>query len=94
MAYNLSLQTEAIFEIQKAFKWYEEQKEGLGYEFLEEIGVCYNNLRKYPERYSFINQFYRRIKINRFPFVLIYEIWGDDIVVNSVRHIKQKPYKS
>jgi toxin ParE1/3/4 len=94
MAYNLSLQTEAIFEIKKAFMWYEEQKEGLGYEFLEEIEICYNNLRTYPERYSYVNQFYRRIKTNRFPYILIFEIWGDDIVVNSVRHIKQKPYTS
>jgi toxin ParE1/3/4 len=94
MAYNLSLQTEAILEIQKAFIWYEEQKEGLGYEFLNEIEICYNNLKTYPERYSYVNQFYRRIKTNRFPYILIFEIWGDDIVVNSVRHIKQKPYTS
>jgi len=94
MAYNLSLQTEAIHEIRNAFDWYEEQKEGLGYEFLEEIEVCYNNLRTYPERYSYINQSsYRRIKTTRFPYILIYEIWGDDVVVNSVRHIKRKSYK-
>jgi toxin ParE1/3/4 len=94
MAYNLSLQTEAILEIQEAFEWYEEQKEGLGYELLEEIEACYNNLKTHPERYSYINGFYRRIKTNRFPYILIYEIWGDDIIVNSVRHIKRKPYKS
>jgi hypothetical protein len=37
MQYNLLLQSEALLEIKDAFEWYEEQKLGLGYEFLEEI---------------------------------------------------------
>jgi toxin ParE1/3/4 len=94
MAYNLSLEAEAILEIREAFKWYEEQKEGLGYELLEEIDICCKNLRAHPERYSYINQFYRRIKTDRFPYILIYEFEGDDIIVNSVRHIKRKPFRS
>jgi len=94
MAYNLSLEAEAILEIREAFEWYEEQKEGLGYELLEEIEACYNNLRTHPERHSYINQFYRRIKTDRFPYILIYEFVGDDIIINSVRHIKRKPFRS
>jgi toxin ParE1/3/4 len=92
MKYNLSIQTAVIFEIQEAFNWYEEQKEGLGYELLEEIEACYELLKTYPERYSYINQFYRRIKTQRFPYLLIYEIEGDDIIINSVRHIRRDRY--
>ncbi|MBS1533266.1 MAG: type II toxin-antitoxin system RelE/ParE family toxin [Bacteroidetes bacterium] len=91
MAYNISLQIEAILEIREAFEWYEEQKDGLGYELLDEIETCYQNLTDNPLRYSFINPNYRRIKTSRFPYILIYEIEGDDIIINSVRHIKRKP---
>lgn len=91
MAFNISLQIEAIEEIREAFDWYEEQKDGLGYELLEEIEICYENLLVNPHRYSFINSNYRRIRTNRFPYLLVYEIEGDDIVINSVRHIKRNP---
>ncbi len=91
MAYDLLIQTEAVLEIREAFEWYEEQKEGLGYELIEEIEACYQALIINPERYSFINQTYRRIKTNRFPYLLVYEIDGNDIIINSVRHVKRKP---
>jgi hypothetical protein len=74
MSFRLIIQDQAILEIKDAFEWYEEQKEGLGHEFIDEIEDCYNNLSKYPERYSYINHLYRRIKTNRFPYILIYEI--------------------
>ncbi len=91
MAYNISLQVEAISEIREAFDWYEEQKDGLGYELLEEIEACYEKLLINPHRYSFINPNYRRIRTGRFPYILVYEIEGDDIIINSVRHIKRQP---
>jgi len=67
------------------------QGEGLGYEFIEEIEICYQKLSAYPERYSYINQLYRRIKTDRFPYILIYEIGDDEVIINSVRHVKRKP---
>ncbi len=91
MTYNLLIQAEATIEIQEAFEWHEEQKDGLGYELLEEIEACYKKLIYHPERYSHINQLYRRIKTNRFPYLLVYEIEDDTIIINSVRHIKRKP---
>ncbi|MBS1502385.1 MAG: type II toxin-antitoxin system RelE/ParE family toxin [Bacteroidetes bacterium] len=53
--------------------------------------MCYEHLIDNPLRYSFINQNYRRIRTSRFPYILIYEIEGDGIIINTVRHIKRKP---
>ena len=41
MAYSLFIQKEAIIEVREAFEWYEEQKQGLGYELIKEIEACY-----------------------------------------------------
>ena len=71
MSFRLIIQDKAILEIKDAFDWYEEQREGLGFEFIKEIEACYLNLSKYPERNSYINNLYRRIKTNRFPYILI-----------------------
>lgn len=91
MAYSLFIQTEAIIEIREAFEWYEEQREGLGFELIEEIEASYQILNNHPERYSYINQQYRRIRTNRFPYIIIFEIEDNNIIVNSVRHIKGEP---
>lgn len=74
MSYNIVLQTEALSEIQDAFDWYEEQKDGLGYELLEEIELCFQKLTEHPSRYSYINPLYRRIKTNRFPYILVLKL--------------------
>lgn len=91
MDYHIVVQIEAILEIREAFEWYEEKKDGLGFELLEEIEICYNSLIINPQRYSFINPAYRRIKTDRFPYLLIYEIEDSVIIINSVRHINREP---
>jgi len=90
MSYNLVIQTEAIREIQEGFEWYEKQRKGLGYLLIEEIEICYSKLSEHPQHYSYINKQYRRIKVNRFPYLIIYEIEGDVIIINSVLHAKRK----
>ena len=50
MTYEVILQIEAILEIREAFDWYEEQKEGLVYELLDEIEACNQKLSTHPER--------------------------------------------
>jgi toxin ParE1/3/4 len=91
MAYQLIIQDEAIYEIRDAFEWYEEQKPGLGYEFIREIELCYEKIFTYPEHYSFTKNLHRRIKTGRVPYIIIYEIEENTLFVNSVRHEKRKP---
>lgn len=70
MAYNLIVQEEAIIDIQIAFDWYKGKREGLGDELLEEIEVCLKSISEYPEHYTYINDYYRRIKTKRFPYLI------------------------
>jgi plasmid stabilization system protein ParE len=91
MSYVLQLQTEAILDIKEAFDWYEEQRKGLGDELLEEIEECYNKLREHPQYYTYLNNRFRRIKVKRFPYLLIYEIEDLKVIVNSLHHAKRKP---
>lgn len=91
MNYYILLEPKALIEIQEAFNWYEEQKDSLGYELIIELEACYKLLIDNPERFSYINSTYRRIKTHKFPYILVYEIEGNTIIINSVRHIKQKP---
>jgi toxin ParE1/3/4 len=90
MSYNLVIQTEAVLDLQEAFEWYEKKRKGLGYLLIEEIEISYQKLSENPHHYTHINQVYRRIKLNKFPYLIIYEIEGQNIIINSVRHAKRK----
>jgi plasmid stabilization system protein ParE len=87
MGFSIEIQIEALRDLRDAFDWYEQQREGLGYEFLAEIETCYQKLVVNPEHYSYFNENFRRVKANRFPYLLIYEIEDSRVIVNSVRHI-------
>lgn len=91
MNYTLVVQSEAVIDIQEAFDWYEERQVGLGYEFIEELEEGFEKLCKHPQHYTAINQTYRRLRINRFPYLIIYEIEDTRLIVNTVRNTSQKP---
>ena len=90
MKYKIVIQEEAIEDIRAAFIWYEEQRANLGFELLAAIEDCYEKISLHPNYYGYINEYYRRIKTNRFPYFVIYETEDDKVVINSVRHTKQK----
>ena len=91
MSYALEIQQEAVIDIQEAFEWYEIQKAGLGFEFIEEVENALANISDHPKFYTAINRFFRRIKIKRFPYLIIYEIENDLVIINSVPHARKKP---
>lgn len=91
MGYSLSVQSEALLDIQMAFEWYETQQSSLGYEFIEEIEHGYKKICDHPFNYSSINERFKRLKINRFPYLVIYEIEDNTIFIIAVRNTRQKP---
>lgn len=91
MSYTLQVQSEAIIDIQEAFEWYEAQQPGLGYDLIEEIESGYEKLSNHPLHYTAINERFRRLKVNRFPYLIVYEIEGNNVIINSVQHKSKKP---
>jgi toxin ParE1/3/4 len=91
MSYEIVLQSEAIWDLQEAFDWYESRKKGLGFEFIEEVESGYLKISEHPLRYPPINTQFRRIRISRFPYLVVYEVEGNSVIINSVRHVKRKP---
>ena len=91
MGYKLELQQQAIVEIQDAYDWYETQRLGLGDELMEEIEDALAAISEDPERYGYVktNSLYRRIRVSRFPYMVVYEVEGNVVIVNSVVHFKR-----
>ncbi|NML23709.1 type II toxin-antitoxin system RelE/ParE family toxin [Pseudoflavitalea sp. G-6-1-2] len=88
--HKLVLQSEAVNDMQEAFEWYEQQKEGLGFDFIDEVENSFEKIKKHPHYYTAINARYRRLKVNRFPYLVVFETEAETVIVNSVFHTSRR----
>lgn len=89
--YPLEIKERALKMIQKAYNWYEEEKEGIGEDLLSVLDTVYQKMTDHSEYFSIIEKKYRQIKIHRFPYVVVYELIKGKVVVFAVFHISRNP---
>ena len=82
-----------IDELNLVFAWYEQQRRGLGFDFLDCIEAALQNIIKSPEIYQIRYSNFRSCVIRRFPFSIFYTIESDEIIVHSVFDNRQNPEK-
>ncbi len=80
-------------DLEIAFEWYEKQRRGLGYEFLDCVEVTVKDIRIFPEMYNICYSKFRRCLTRRFPFSIFYSIEGKEIIIHSVYDNRQDPGK-
>ena len=88
---NLRFLEPAQIELDEAISWYETEQEYLGKRFLEEVRLTLKRIMAFPESCTFIAPGLRRCMTRRFPFMLIYGIDGETIVVVAVAHMHREP---
>jgi len=49
MSYPLTVEPEAEFDLERAVNWYNDQRPGLGQQFLEGVEEAFDRIRKTPE---------------------------------------------
>jgi len=91
MAYKLVLRPEVEGDIDHAYSWYEDQKEGLGEEFLSELVIYYKKLESTPTAFSKIKKNYRQAALKRFPYVIVFEIIKTEVIIYAVFHASRNP---
>ncbi|MGD1977975.1 MAG: type II toxin-antitoxin system RelE/ParE family toxin [Akkermansiaceae bacterium] len=82
---------DAAFELEQATEYYEECSKGLGLEFLDEFERSLDLVIEMPEAWSKVDESFRRFFLRRFPYVILYRVDGDFIIVTSVFHQHRKP---
>ncbi|MBO9203483.1 type II toxin-antitoxin system RelE/ParE family toxin [Niastella sp. MAH-29] len=58
---------------------------------ISELETAGKFLSGHPLHYTSINDRFRRLRINRFPYLVVYESEEDVIKINAVRRISRKP---
>ncbi|MED5374362.1 MAG: type II toxin-antitoxin system RelE/ParE family toxin [Myxococcota bacterium] len=88
---TLRFRPEAEDEYLHAVSWYEEQREGLGHEFIQAVESTLDFIEENPEMYPVIRGELRRALLRRFPFALLYRVREQDIIVAGVVHLRRNP---
>jgi plasmid stabilization system protein ParE len=88
---------EAEQEMNEAARFYERRKDGLGFEFLNEVQRTITSIVAHPQSGPAVSQNIRRRIVRRFPFGVLYAI-GDEkrkkdsaIVIVAIAHLKRRP---
>ena len=91
MSYPHVIRPEAESDIQEAFRWYEQRRAGLGFEFLDEVKTILDKITENPLRHSEVHRSARRSLVRRFPFAIIYIFEFSKLEVIAVTHVKRNP---
>ncbi len=93
MVAELIIASEAYQDVGETYSWYENNRTGLGEEFLSCVDACMQIICRTPELYTKVHEEYRRALIRRFPYAIFYEYAGGKVFVYSVFHTSQDPEK-
>ena len=88
---RLLLEPEARTDIADAFTWYEDQRTGLGSEFLAELARVLERIEEHPDAYAIVRGSTRRVLVRRFPYSVFYILDPDLVAVTAVMHGRRDP---
>ncbi len=79
----------------EAYLYYEEQLEGLGERFLNELDRVIHSINLAPKGFQLFNKKNgtRQIPMDVFPFVIIYKVIEKQLIILAVFQTKQNPKK-
>jgi plasmid stabilization system protein ParE len=95
MAYNIIIGEPAREDIQTAYDHYEDERKALGEESLDELLKRFDSLSEKPYNYGFIDDqaIIRDVKIDRFPYVIVFDIIDNKVIVHAVHCTHKHPKK-
>ncbi len=91
MTYRVLLRKEAQDDLSDAASWYEEQRLGLGGEFLDEAGAAFRRIEANPLAYVDVYRGFRRALLRRFPFAVYFRVEPESVSVVAVMHASRSP---
>lgn len=84
-------QAAALADIQAARAWYDEQRPGLGEEFVIAVEAAVSEIVRLPDAWPVVHRNARRYLMERFPYCIYYRASEDEIVIVACMHGARDP---
>jgi mRNA-degrading endonuclease RelE of RelBE toxin-antitoxin system len=91
--FNITIDQEALKDIQEATDWYNKQVKGLGSRFQKQVKVSIGSLKENPVKYSVRYQAVRCVLVKKFPFLIHFTIDENKKIIEifAVIHTSRNP---
>lgn len=83
---------DAKIEMRETADYYDEQRIGLGSEFLDTVEAALMRIIENPESAPVSLPPVRKYQVERFPFSVIYSVRDGGIFVSAIAHGSRRPY--
>lgn len=93
MAGEIRFTPEFEQDLAETYAWYEDQRPGLGEEFLSRVDDCLQGIFVHPEMYPEFHPPFRRGLLRQFPYALFYEFDAAGLTVHALFHHSRDPKK-
>ena len=90
---TVRLRDEADQDLASAASWYEQQRVGLGHEFLDDALSVFRLVAERPLSYPLVHRNTRRALMARFPFGIYFRVEQTQIVVVAIIHGSRHPHR-
>ena len=80
----VEIKEEARQDILAASSWYREQQSGLDKKFISVVEDTLKRIVKYPEAGAKIYKSFRQAIVKKFPYIIMYQVLSDSIVIFQV----------
>jgi hypothetical protein len=74
---SVTVRPAAAADLAEARLWYDDQRPGLGDEFLASIADAFTRLEQNPEQFPFYYRDFRRVLVERFPYKVFFRTRGE-----------------
>jgi len=88
----VKVKEQANKEVANAYAYYESKQNGFGEYFLSDFSNTINAIKLSPNGFVKFHQ-YRQVRFSVFPFVIVYEVIENELVVYAVFETHQDPKK-
>lgn len=88
---RLIVRPEAEADLLQAFRWYEDQRPGLGGEFMEEVSRCLHAVEQRPLSFALVDELARRATTRRFPYAIFFVVGPEEVSVVAAFHMARHP---
>jgi len=91
MSAKIAFRPIADAEFIESAQWYENQRAGLGLEFIDEVQKVIDTISEEPLRYPITLRDIREGVVSRFPFAVYYRVKPDRVIILAVFHSSRDP---
>ena len=93
MIYHIIVPESVYVELKEVSSYYESKQKELGVRFILSWETAMEHIKEAPLLYQKKNKRLRTIKLNKFPYLLVFEIIGNKIYLFRLANAKRNPKK-